>query len=84
MTLTCKSLIMIYKNANNDSFGKADVFVDGNLKQTYSGHEDGGWNNCMIVMLIDEQTSSKHTIEIKMAEGDEDKAFTILAFGYAE
>ena len=84
MTLTCKSLIMIYKNANNDSFGKADVFVDGNLKQTYAGHEDGGWNNCMIVMLIDEQTSSKHTIEIKMAEGDEDKAFTILAFGYAE
>ena len=54
MSLTCKSLIMIYKNANNDSFGKADVFVDGKLQKTYAGHEDGGWNNCMIVMLIDE------------------------------
>ena len=84
MTLNCKSLIMIYKNANNDSFGKADVFVDGKLQKTYAGHEDGGWNNCMIVMIIDEQTSAPHTVEIKMAQGDEDKAFTILAFGYAQ
>ena len=84
MTLNCKSLILIYKNANNDSFGKADVFIDGKLFKTYAGHEEGGWNNCMIVMIIDEETSSKHTVEIKMAEGEEDKAFTILAFGYAE
>ena len=84
MTLNCKSLILIYKNANNDSFGKADVFVDGKLFKTYAGHEEGGWNNCMIVMIIDEQEAAKHTVEIKMAQGDEDKTFTILAFGYAE
>ena len=84
MTLTCKSLIMVYKNANNDSFGKADVFVDGKLQKTYAGHEEGGWNNCMIVMIIDETVAAKHTVEIKMAEDDKDKAFTILAFGYAE
>ena len=83
MTLNCKSLIMVYKNANNDSFGKADVYVDGKLQKTYAGHEDGGWNNCMIVMLIDEAKAASHTVEIKMAEGDEEKAFTILAFGYA-
>ena len=75
---------MVYKNANNDSFGKADVFVDGKLFKTYAGHEDGGWNNCMIVMLIDENAVSRHTVEIKMSEGEEEKAFTILAFGYAE
>lgn len=84
MTLTCKSLIMIYKNANNDSFGKAEVYVDGKLTQTYAGHEDGGWNNCMVVMIIDEKAAAEHTVEIKMAEGDEDKAFTILAFGYSK
>ena len=83
MSLTCKSLIMIYKNANNDSFGKADVFVDGKLQKTYAGHEDGGWNNCMVVMIIDETVAATHTVEIKMAQGDEDKTFTILAFGYA-
>lgn len=83
MSLNCKSLIMVYKNANNDSFGKAEVYVDGKLQKNYAGHEDGGWNNCMIVMIVDEAVSAPHTIEIKMAEGDEDKAFTILAFGYA-
>ena len=83
MSLNCKSLIMVYKNANNDSFGKADVYVDGKLQKTYAGHEDGGWNNCMIVMIIDEATAAPHTVEIKMAQDDEDKAFTILAFGYA-
>ena len=84
MTLTCKSLIMVYKNANNDSFGKAEVYVDGVLKQTYEGHETGGWNNCMIVMIIDEMEAEKHKVEIKMAQGDENKAFTILAFGYSK
>ncbi len=84
MTLNCKSLIMIYKNANNNSFGKAEVFVDGQSKGTYAGHEEGGWNNCMVVMIIDEASSSQHTVEIKPAAGDEDKSFTILAFGYAQ
>lgn len=37
----------------------------------------------MIVMIIDEAQAAPHTVEIKMAQGDEDKAFTILGFGYA-
>lgn len=84
MTLNCKSLIMIYKNANSDSFGKYEVYVDGKLQNTYAGHEEGGWNNCMIVMIIDEAEAGKHTVEIKPAAGEENKSFTILAFGYSK
>lgn len=84
MELSCKSLIMIYKNANKDSFGKYEVYVDGKLQNTYAGHEEGGWNNCMVVMLIDEASAGKHTVEIKPAAGEEGKAFTILAFGYSK
>ena len=84
MELTCKSLIMIYKNANNDGFGKYEVYVDGKLQNTYAGHEKGGWNNNMVVMLIDEAAASKHTVEIKAAEGEDGKAFTLLAFGYSK
>ena len=84
MTLECKSLIMIYKNANNTSFGKYEVYVDGKLQNTYAGHEKGGWNNNMVVMLIDEAAASKHTVEIKAAEGEDGKAFTLLAFGYSK
>lgn len=84
MSLECKSLIMVYKNADNNNFGKAEVYIDGVLKNTYAGHEEGGWNNCQVVMIIDEQQSEQHTVEIKMAAGDENKAFTILAFGYSK
>ena len=84
MELSCKSLIMVYKNANNTSFGKYEVYVDGKLQNTYAGHEEGGWNNCMVVMIIDEASAVKHTVEIKPAAGEEGKAFTILAFGYSK
>ena len=84
MTLECKSLILIYKNANNTTFGKYEVYVDGKLQNTYAGHEEGGWNNNMVVMLIDEAASAKHTVEIKAAEGEDGKAFTLLAFGYSK
>jgi hypothetical protein len=84
MELSCKSLIMIYKNASNTSFGKYEVYVDGKLQNTYAGHEEGGWNNCMVVMIIDEASAAKHTVEIKPAAGEEGKAFTILAFGYSK
>ena len=43
-----------------------------------------GWNNCMVTMIIDQEVSAKHTVEVKMAEGEENKAFTILAMGYAK
>ena len=84
MTVNCKSLIMVYKNAGSKDFGNAEVYVDGKLTKTYAGHEEGGWNNCMIVMLIDQEKTAQHTVQIKMALGQEDKAFTILAFGYAK
>ncbi len=84
MELSCKSLIMVYKNANNTSFGKYEVYIDGKLQNTYAGHEEGGWNNCMVVMIIDEASSAKHTVEIKPAAAEEEKAFTILAFGYSK
>lgn len=81
MNLTCKSLILISKNSNSDTFGKAEVYVDGKLVNTFDGHDGSGWNNCMINMVIDEEKSAPHTVEIKNENG---KAFTILAFGYSK
>lgn len=82
MELNCKNLIIIYKNSNAQTFGKADVFVDGVKKTQLNGCDGTGWNNCVVTMIIDEEESGNHTIEIKMAENEENKSFTILAFGY--
>ena len=84
ITLNCKSLIFIYKNSNAKNFGNAEVYVDGKLYKKFNGCDGTGWNNCVVTMIIDEKESAKHTVEVKMAEGEENKAFTILALGYAK
>ncbi|MBQ9766562.1 MAG: SGNH/GDSL hydrolase family protein [Lachnospiraceae bacterium] len=84
MEVTCKNLILLYKSSNSQTYGKAEIYVDGNKLTTVSGYAAGGWNNPLLKILINEDTAAKHTIEIKMAEGEEGKAFTIFGFGYTE
>lgn len=84
MTLDCKSLIFIYKSSNSKTFGNAQIFVDGKQIKQFNGYDASGWNNCVVTMIIDEETCGTHNVEIKMAEGEENKAFTILAMGYSK
>ena len=84
MTLTCKNLMLNYKTANNQKFGEAEIFVDGELKMTLNCFSGGGWNNNNVILVIDEKEAAEHTVEIRMKEGQEDKSFTILCFGYTE
>ena len=86
MTINCKALILTYKengNWTNTKFGKAEVYVDGVKKETLDGQPNGGWGNCVPKLIIDYETCGEHTVEVKMAAGDEDKAFTIVAMGYS-
>lgn len=85
MELTCKNLIFVYKENGswtNVDFGVAEVYVDGELIGSYDGGKSGGWNNCQTVVIIDEEFSAPHKVEIKMAEGSEKSGFTIVALGY--
>ena len=96
ITLDCKSLIFVYKHQGswleaNNPFGKAEVFVDGKKidsvcdnTKTFDGTKEGGWNDCVQEIIIDEASTGIHTVEVKMAAGDENKGFTILAFGYTK
>lgn len=96
MTLNCKSLIFVYKHQGSwleakEAFGKAEVYVDDkkvNSSQdgtaSFDGAKDGGWNDCVQEIIIDEASTGIHTVEVKMFAGDENKGFTILAFGYTK
>ncbi len=84
LKLTCKNLLLNYKTANNSKFGTAEFYVDGELVAAYNGNDAGGWNNCNAVLLIDEAEASDHVVEVKMAEGDEDKCFTIYGFSFSK
>lgn len=66
------------------TFGQAEIYVDGNKSQTLNGCTGTGWGNCVPVMLIDETECKHHKVEIKLAEGDENKGFSILGLGYSK
>ena len=93
VSLECKALIFAYKHQGSwmeQEFGKAELFVDGVLVKTLDGNaynpegKKSGWNDCVTELVIDSETAEAHTIEVKMASGEENKGFTILALGYSK
>ncbi len=81
-TVNCKNLLVVYKLSNSESTGTAELYVDGELKVTMNAYNRDGWNNATTVLAFSEEEAAEHTIEIKMAEGSEEKEFTLLALGY--
>lgn len=84
MTVTCKNILINYKTSSSSDFGKADFYIDGELVTTVDGHSGGAWNNCNVIQLLRQNEASEHVLEVKMSDGSEDKAFTILSIGYTE
>ena len=82
MSLKCRNLLLVYKSSSDKEFGIADVYVDGERIARLDSKEGGGWNNPVTLLLFKKGSSKRHTIEIRMAEGSEEKEFSLLAFGY--
>lgn len=84
MDINCKNLLIVYKSNSQATSGKAEVYIDGELVRTILSNQGGGWNNPYTLLLLNEESPAMHRVEIKMAEGDTEKDFTILSFGYTE
>lgn len=81
-TMHAAHIILNYKTASSNTYGEADVYVDGKKTMTLNGYDSAAWNNCNAVLVLDEEEVGAHTVEIKMAEGSEGKKFTVLGLGY--
>lgn len=81
--VTCKRMLIIFKDSASAGVGTADVFVDGEKRLTFDPHMVG-WTHPTPVIAIRERESKKHHVEIKISEGMEGKDFTILGFGIVE
>ena len=82
MTLSCKKLLLIFKDSAHASHGTAEVFVDGKKILDADPHING-WTHCNAVILVNEDECRQREVLIRMKEGHEDKKFTILGFGVA-
>ena len=70
----------MFKDSGSPSFGTALVRWDGGERRL--DPLEAGWTHCHATVLFREETSRRHRIAVSMAEGSEDKTFTILGFGY--
>lgn len=82
--INCKNFVIAYKSSSSSNAGAIDVYVDGKLITTINSYSTGAWNNAGTVIIFNDEKASKHSIEIKMAQGSEEKDFTILRIGYTK
>lgn len=82
MKITCKYLFLLYKEDKGIKEGNAQIHVDGELKYMVSGYRIFGWNNPVAQLILREEETAEHIIEICMAPEDVNKEFTLLGFGY--
>lgn len=82
-TANCKNLLLAYRAVNDENFGAIDIYVDGEKVKTINGNT-GSWGQSVTDLIFSNPTSTEHKIEIKMAEGSENKKFTITCMGYTE
>lgn len=80
--VNCKNMILVYKSA--ESYGEADIYLDGIKIKTIDASKGGAWDNAVATLLFNDSEPMNHKIEIMMANGSETKSFTIYAFSYTE
>ncbi len=75
----CKCLGFFYLKKTDGKGGKYDVYIDGERKGTLDADFSGGWGNYgETQQILISKEKEKHTVEIKLAEGSENTALTVL------
>ena len=83
LVITCRRLVLEFKDSGSAAFGKALVTVDGE-KQRILDPLEAGWTHCHAAILFSRQECARHEVTISLLPEDADKTFTILGFGYVK
>jgi lysophospholipase L1-like esterase len=83
---TGKFVYLLYHEVSQGLLGKAHIKItaDGELYDEFDLDpvSSDGWGNCETQCIAMATKETEYEIEVSMAEGDEDKYFAILGFGY--
>lgn len=82
LELNASYLTLAFKQEKNTACGTAEVLVDGVVATELPGYADNAWGN-VVTQLIPLGESGPHRIELRMAEGNENKRFSLLDIGFA-
>ena len=78
------SFWIVYKRNNSANMGSVDVYLNGSKLKTINANDKDGWGDPYSSQVIKFSDTKDMEIEIKIAEGSEDKEFMILGFGYSQ
>lgn len=77
--IECQNMGVFFLCTTDGKSGKFEVYIDGERKGTLNADFSGGWGNYgNTQQVLFSKETAKHTVEIKPAEGSEDKGITIL------
>ncbi|MBP3421336.1 MAG: SGNH/GDSL hydrolase family protein [Lachnospiraceae bacterium] len=82
MEIQASVLIVVVKDSDNPNFGKMEIYVDDEFCRFFDPHIEG-WVHCHPLLLY-RNKPGKHKVEIRMQQGEESMAGTILGFGYCK
>lgn len=82
---TGKFVYLLYREVAGGRYGKAHIKItaDGEVYDEFDLDpvDPSGWGNCQTQCIAMAAEDTEYEIEITMAEGDEEKTFSILGFG---
>ncbi len=82
LEITGSPLFIVFKQENNEKCGDLEVWVDGQLKKTLKGHSTSAWGNPVTEIIGLGKMDETHRVELKMAEGQKQKDFSLLDLAY--
>ena len=81
---TCSRLTIAFKQERDGNRGTLEVWVNGRMIKALPGRADNAWGNIVTEIIELGVIAKPRTIELRMAEGDEYKNFTVLDIGIVE
>lgn len=81
MTVTGKTLFVVYKKVNDPNWGMAGVYVNGSLAGIVNGYGVNGWGGPAVDIIETYDSVQEMKVEIKMLDDHTDKSFEVFALG---
>lgn len=83
-TVTANAVFLIYNRNKTANMGAMDVYVNGEKTMTIDTSDPNGWGDPWTQLVVKSKTTETYEIEIRPAQGSEDKRIDIFGIAYTQ